>query len=68
VTNFIDREKSPNGWDATARLIQKFEYTYCLFIRRVAHRSDGFARVGQKASAKEIGYNPDAGNKTSPQR
>jgi hypothetical protein len=40
VQNFIDRNRTPNGWEVTARMVQKYEYPYLLYIRRVTHAHD----------------------------
>lgn len=62
VTDFKDRELSVNGWDVSARLIQKTEWVYNLFVRRLPHLGTKFATHNRLQNKGDAGYNPNNPN------
>jgi hypothetical protein len=57
-TDLTDRELSPHAWEATARLIQKHEYTFNLFVRRQPHHGERFGGRQQVANRRDAEYDP----------
>lgn len=67
-TDFIDRERNINGWDASARLVQKYEFAWNLFVRRIPHRGDRSAVFTRLKDSREQGYEPYSPNKATANR
>ena len=67
-TDFQDRERNPHGWEATARLVQRFELASQLFIKRIPHRAVQTTRTYQKVSELDSRYTPLSYNKQTPLR
>ena len=59
VTNGGDREKNIMGWEATARLVQRLEFSWMLFVRRNPHLGDRFATRHQ-LTTHQRSVNPNA--------